>query len=571
MLRGIFGDRGFIWVTLVYGIVVSLLTLALPISVQVLIGAVANTAVVRSVVVLAIVLFTLLALSGLLVAMQTYVLELFQRRFYGRMSAEIALRTIYSRTDRIEQINREGLMNHYFEIDVILKALPSLLSNGLALGLQTLVGYLVVSFYHPVFLFFCVVHALMVYLIWRHADRGAVESVIQLSSAKHEMARWLEALARNHRHFKSEAGISFAVRRTDELADKYIARHKRHFGYFFSQHVGMLALYAIGSAVVLGVAGWLVIQGQLSLGQLVAAELILGAIFVGLSRASYYLELYYSIRGSLDKLSRVYHLPLEIVSGDQKIEEWHGDVVISGAAVNVRGCTYHIDAEFPAGSQTLVAAENSGIVMATLDILWGARRPDSGGATLGGHDVRDFDPHRLRNEVKVVADSNLFECTVVDYLHIGDPDLSRAKMRELLNVVGLSSVIEQLPGGLDCLLNDGGMPLSNSEVLRLKIAQAIASRPRVLILSPACDVLRLHRRQRILDYLNENSDLILIVFSNRRDLDHVSRYMNLCDSRSQVFLSLEELLAEEARAAALRESGPPKAVPPADPIVKESA
>ncbi|MEM6575295.1 MAG: hypothetical protein AAF736_13560, partial [Pseudomonadota bacterium] len=160
VLNGIFTDRGFLAVTVIYGIGVSLLTLALPISVQVLIGAVANTAVVRSVVVLAIVLFALLALSGLLVAMQTYVLELFQRRFYGRMTSEIAVRTLYSETVSFERISREGLINHYFEIDVILKSLPSLLSNGLALVLQTLVGYAVVSFYHPVFLFFCVVHAL---------------------------------------------------------------------------------------------------------------------------------------------------------------------------------------------------------------------------------------------------------------------------------------------------------------------------------------------------------------------------------------------------------------------------
>ncbi len=546
VLGGIFADRNFLTVTLIYGVGVSLLTLALPISVQVLIGAVANTAVVRSVVILALVLFALLALSGMLVAMQTYVLELFQRRFYGRMTSEIALRTVYSQTVGFERINREGLINHYFEIDLILKSLPSLLSNGLALVLQTLVGYAVVSFYHPVFLFFCVVHALLVYLIWRHADAGAVKSVIELSSAKHETARWLESLARNHRQFKSAHGVDYAIGKTNRLIDEYIVKHKKHFGYFFSQHIGLLTLYAAGSAIVLGVAGWLVIQGQLSLGQLVAAELILGAIFAGLSRFSYYLELYYGIRGSLDKLSRFYQVRLEDNGGDQHIENWRPCASFDKATVDLRGRLYHLDAEFPAGSQTLVAGENAGIVMAVKDLLWGARRPESGSVSLDDHEVRDFAPQELRDQVVVVDDPLIFECTIASYLHIADAHLSRAGIRELLDMVGLSQVVDQLPGGLESQLNDAGMPLSNSEILRLKIAQAIAAKPKLLILTPACDLLRLHRRRQILEHLRTMPDTTLIVFSNRRDLDHFDRYMLLNDGHTSMHGSVQELIRAEA-------------------------
>ncbi len=546
VLSGIFADRGFLTVTLIYGIVVSLLTLALPISVQVLIGAVANTAVVRSVVVLAVVLFLLLALSGILVSMQTYVLELFQRRFYGRMTSEIALRTVYSQTTGFERINREGLINHYFEIDLILKSLPSLLSNGLALVLQTLVGYIVVSFYHPVFLLFCVVHALLVYLIWRQADAGAVRSVIDLSSAKHDTARWLESMARNHRQFKSGRGSDYAIKRTNLMIDDYIVKHKKHFGYFFSQHIGLLVLYAAGSAIVLGVAGWLVIQGQLSLGQLVAAELILGAIFAGLSRASYYLELYYGIRGSLEKLSRFYQVPLEDNGGDQHIEGWQPQAEFDQVTVDLRGRIYHLSASFPAGSQTLVAGENAGIVLAVRDLLWGARRPESGSVTLDDHEVRDFAPQELRDQVIVVDDALIFESSIAGYLQIAKPDLSRARMRELLDIVGLSSVVDQLEDGLESHLNEAGMPLSGSEILRLKIAQAIAAEPKLLIFTPACDLLRLHRRRRILQKLEDMPGTTLIVFSNRRDLDHFDRYMLLNDGHTSTHSSIEELTEAEA-------------------------
>ncbi|MEM9301740.1 MAG: ABC transporter ATP-binding protein [Pseudomonadota bacterium] len=545
--RTLFQDSRFVWVATIYGVGVSLLTLALPISVQVLIGAVANTAVIRSLLILSAVLLILLLISGLMVAMQTYVLEVFQRRFYGRMTREIALRTIYADTSEFERMNREQLINYYFEIDIIQKSLPSLLSQGVALLLQTLVGYIVVSFYHPVFLFFSVAHAMMVYLIWRSADRGAVKSVIGLSKAKHEMANWLESIARNHRLFKSQQGIGYAVDRTDRYAADYIEKHKKHFSYTFSQHLGFLGLYALGSAIVLGVAGWLVIRGQLSLGQLVAAELILGAIFIGLSRFSYYLELYYGICASVDKLSRYFDLTLETPRGDRRIDDWEPHVVFDHTSTAFRGRNYRIDAEFPPGSRTLIAPESSGLIMVFRDLIAGLRQTTSGRVMLGGHDVQDFDAHQFRNHVAVVSDSQIFDCTIAEYLQIGDPSMTRAQMRELTKVVGLKPVIDELPDGLDTLLNDAGLPLSTSEIIRLKIALALAFRPRVLVFTQSCDVLRPGRRRAILEYVGNMPNTTFINLSNRRDVEEFDRYMLLGNGTTQVVDTLDEMVAHERR------------------------
>ncbi|MEO0974078.1 MAG: ABC transporter ATP-binding protein, partial [Pseudomonadota bacterium] len=73
-------DGRFLFVAIVYGIAISIFTLAVPLSVQVLIEAVANTTLMRAVVVLALVLFSVLALSGMLVAMQVWAMEVFERR-----------------------------------------------------------------------------------------------------------------------------------------------------------------------------------------------------------------------------------------------------------------------------------------------------------------------------------------------------------------------------------------------------------------------------------------------------------------------------------------------------------
>ena len=86
------------------------------------------------------------------------------------------------------------------------------------------------------------------------------------------MAGWLEELARANSFFKSHRSIEHAVSRSEELSHHYVDEHKRHFFYTFGQLIGFLALYAVASAALLGLGGWLVISGELTLGQLVAAS-----------------------------------------------------------------------------------------------------------------------------------------------------------------------------------------------------------------------------------------------------------------------------------------------------------
>ncbi|MEQ8494066.1 MAG: ABC transporter ATP-binding protein, partial [Gammaproteobacteria bacterium] len=109
-------ERRFYVLMLVYGVAVSALSLSVPLSVQVLIGTVVNSALVNQVIVLAIVLFALLGLSGLFAAVQVYLMELFERRFFSRIVSEVTLRLVYAEPNHMASINRDELVNRYFDI-----------------------------------------------------------------------------------------------------------------------------------------------------------------------------------------------------------------------------------------------------------------------------------------------------------------------------------------------------------------------------------------------------------------------------------------------------------------------
>jgi putative ABC transport system ATP-binding protein len=134
---------------LIYGAAISLLSLATPISVQLLVNAVANIALPAPLYTLSAVLFGLLLLAGLLSALRVHIMALFERRFFARMVAEITLRAVHARNPFFHDRRNGDLFNRFFDLATVQKALTSLLIGGFAIVLQSAVGLVVTSFYHP--------------------------------------------------------------------------------------------------------------------------------------------------------------------------------------------------------------------------------------------------------------------------------------------------------------------------------------------------------------------------------------------------------------------------------------
>lgn len=321
-------ERNFIWVIIIYGIGISLLTLAVPAAVQYLINTIVNIGSFRAVLVLAFSLFLILLTSGVLSAIRMWVVELYERRIFARLTSEISFKVMASPKDQFKG-PYAGSSNRYFEILLLQKNIPFIMLDGFALVLQTAVGFALVSFYHPWLFIFNTGVVLTIYTIWRAWSSGAKRTAIERSKQKYATAKWLADLESLKKKPTSDALMSEAAVGTEEQISRFIDAQRQHFSYTFPQSLLFLALYALGSAGLLGVGGWLVIEGQLSVGQLVAAELIMASIFLGLSRFSTYLKAYYELYGSADKLEELLSLPEDqmpstdhgAATGSQKSEE----------------------------------------------------------------------------------------------------------------------------------------------------------------------------------------------------------------------------------------------------------
>ncbi|OYY91385.1 MAG: ABC transporter ATP-binding protein [Sphingomonas sp. 28-66-16] len=521
-------QRGLFVLAIIYGIGISLLSLATPISVQMLINSVANTALPAPLFTLAAILFALLMLSAVLSALRFYLLELFRQHIFARLVAEITLRAVHARNPFFGDDRKGDLFNRYFEVMNLQKAVPSLLIGLFTILLQSAVGFVVTSFYHPFFLGFNLLFILLTWAIWRLWSRGAMTTAVELSHAKYDTAHWLESVGASNGFYKSSRHLSYAIDRSEAQTARYVSTYRRHMRYSFTQTVAFLILYAIASAGLLAMGGWLVIQGQLSIGQLVAAELILSSIFYGVSQLGPYLEIFYDLVVAVEELGLLYAIPQETPGRLSGAGNTSGDLIFS----DVRLGAVSITCTIPDRAR-LIAGADPETQRAFALLLKRHSVPDRGFITLGGAELGALDAYQLRSDVIVLDRPTIVECSIRDYLELCAPDGGHQRMMEVITIVGLDHRVGALPGGLDTVLAATGSPLSITEMMRLKLAGAILARPKLLVMSPLYDMISRDALQSMFEAMRDLPGSI-IYFTDRQQAPALDGFLWLGADRQGV-------------------------------------
>ena len=496
-------ERRDVLVVVLFAVAAATLSLASPIAVESLVNTVAFGVLMWPVVVISLALLFCLALAAAIRAMKIFVIECLQRRLFVRVVADYSRRLPRARLDSFDHEYGPELTNRFFDILNLQKSLATLLLDGVSVIVTAVVGMIVLAFYHPFLLGFDVVLLLMMAFLLLVLGRGGVRTSLVESHTKYDVAGWLEEIVRSPRTLKFGEGEHLALRKADELAGRYVEARKNHFRVVWRQTLFALGLQVIASTALLGLGGWLVINRQLTLGQLVAAELIVSLVVASAAKLGKYAETYYDLLAGAEKLGVVTDLPLERENGES--------LARTNAGMSVRG----IDIREIDGRATLFQGEwlampNERVALAgragsgrssLLEALCGLREAGPGCLELDGIDVRSLCPARLREQVALVGEGDLIIGTIEENIRLGRSHLTPVEIRRAIDDVGLRETIRLLPGELQTRLNDRGGPLSSSQIIRLLIARAVAGRPRLLLVDGLLDLLDPRDRQPLLALL----------------------------------------------------------------------
>lgn len=495
-------DARDIAVVILFAIGVGILTLATPIAVQSLVNFVAFGGLMQPLFIIGILLFAFLAMAGIIRTYKSYIVDVLQRRIFVRVVGDLAYRLPRVRIDEFDSRSGPELVNRFFDVLTVQKASATLLLDGVGVLLQALIGLIILAFYHPFLLAFDVLLIVAIFFILFVLGRGAVKTAIRESKAKYAVAASLEEIALHPLMFKQAGGSDFAWHRTDALAAEYVQARRSHFNVVLRQIIGAVTLQAVAGTALLTIGGFLVIQGELTLGQLVAAELIVSIVLASFAKLGKQLEGIYDLLAGVDKLGQLIDLPLERQDGEAlatdpsagAISLVHVEFAFDGG-VDVFD---RLDLEISAGERVLIVGDHGAGKSTLTDLLCGARAPTAGRIELDGVDFREMSLDAIRRHIVVVKGLEIVEGTVTDNVRLNRSDVSKEDVRNALKDVGLLNAVRNLPDGLDTPLNNFGRPLSYGQARRLMVARAIAAKPRIIVLDGLLDELDAASRDTVI-------------------------------------------------------------------------
>lgn len=494
-------EWGDVVIIFVYSIFVALLSLATPVAVEAMVSTVMFGVVVWPIIWLALMLLLCLTVASVIHATEAYVIEVLQRRLFVRTAMDFADRLPRVKMEAYEKHFGPETVNRFFDIIQVQKACSTLLMDGVSIILTTAVGLVVLAFYHPYLLAFGIGLILCMGVLIL-LGRGAIAKSLAESHSKYEVLNWLQELARSPRSFKTGSGTSLAIHRAEELAKEYVNNRASHFNVVFRQFVFGLFLFVVANVLLLSLGGYLVMARQLTQGQLIAAELIVGLVIGSFLKLNKYLDAWYDLCTAVVKLSMVTDLPLERKGGasfscNEGIEVRVKELSYEGQHRILDQLSWTVEA----GQKVALSGRSGTGKSVLLDVIAGLREPTTGIIELDGIDLRDLELESIRREVAHVGGVEIFAGTIMENLRVGRDGIGLHQIREALTTVGLERTIQNLPNGLQTTLIPTGSPLSFSQSLRLCIARAILGNPRLLILDGVLDLIDLSDSKLLLDVL----------------------------------------------------------------------
>ncbi len=248
---------------------------------------------------------------------------------------------------------------------------------------------------------------------------------------------------------------------------------------------------ALGSSLILGFGARMVVNGELTLGTLVAFLSYIVSFYEPLRRLTEVDNTFQQAIAAGERIFELLDTKSEIQDAPDaiRLDEIEGYVVFD--QVHFRygdGDKVLEDVTFDmAPGETVALVGPSGAGKTSIaKLLCRFYDPDSGRVLVDGQDLRRVEVQSLRQHIAVVLqDTFLFNTTVRDNLRYGNPDATEEQMLDAAKAAHAHEFIRELPAGYDTEIGERGVKLSGGQKQRLALARAILADPRILILDEA--------------------------------------------------------------------------------------
>ena len=528
-------ERRILGLIVSYSIAIGLFSLIVPLTVQELVNTFAFALQPITIVTLAAVMVAGLLFVGAFRALQYYAVEVLERRIFARVAIAMAQQLPHLRYQGF----KPRYANYFVETILMQRAVSVLLVDLINVIVGGAVGMTILVFYHPYFLLFNAILLVGFNVVFFLMSHGGLKADMELSHAKYDTLHWFQEIAYNLLHFKSTDSQALLVKKTDQLLDTYVSVRKSRFGILIRQYLGSLGWQALAHSGLIATAGWLLGIGQLTLGQFVAAEVVVSGILSSFDGVVKRMGHIYYFLTALTELSFLFSLPKDQDTATLSIPL--PDPTVHGIRVTCKDLTFapaggppvfeHFNLEVTPGEKIGIYADTTMAKTALARVLGGLESPTSGVIRYNGVDLRHLNLDSVNRFRGFILDSqlSLFEGTLEENILLGRDYIPYSDVRWALRFTELEEEVDALPHGLKTHVRTAGKIFAPTHIVRILVARAILGRPQLLIFEGILHNMHPAMRETILRRLCSKEEPWSVIFvSNDPNLTpHVDRRIML--------------------------------------------
>jgi ATP-binding cassette, subfamily B, bacterial HlyB/CyaB len=302
---------------------------------------------------------------------------------------------------------------------------------------------------------------------------------------------------------------------------------------------------AVGSTALLWYGATLVIQNQLSIGQFVAFNMMVGYVISPVVAVANLWDELQEVLISVERLNDVFEAQPEGNSPALALTELKGAVVFEDITFRYsdeddRNTLQNISFQAQPG-ETIAIVGRSGSGKSTLvKLLEGLYQPTQGRVIIDGHDIRHVDLRSLRSQLGVVPqDCFLFSGTILENITLHRAEYTLEQAIAVAKLAEAHSFIQALPLGYQTKVGERGCSLSGGQRQRIAIARALLSDPRILILDEATSSLDTESERRFQQNLTQ--------ISRGRTIFAIAHRLSTVRNADQVLVIDQGILVEQGK------------------------
>lgn len=553
LLRLLSTEKKEITYILFYAVIIGAISLVLPLGIQTTVELVSGGVFFSSIYLLITLVIVGVLVAGGLQMMQITLVENVQRRIFTKAAFEFTFRIPRIKVESILKNYAPELVNRFFDVMTLQKGLPKLLIDLSSAVIQIFFGLLLLSLYHPFFVFFSLILVTVLVAIFYLTGPRGLDSSLKESKYKYKVVQWLEELARAIQSFKLAGNTDLPIRKTDQNVTNYIKYRKTHFSILLTQFSFIVVFKGLVTAGLLIMGTILVVDRQITLGQFVASEIIIILILNSVEKVIMYMDVVYDMLTAVDKISHVTDLPLDKLGGIDFPPRKRGN----GFSVQVNNLRFTypgdrepvlkgINLQIQSGERVCIAGPGGAGKTTLTNIISGLLTDFDGSVTINNYSVRDLDLIHLRNHIaKNISPEDLFDGTLLENVTLGKADRTVDDAMQAISKAGLTDRINELPEGLSTHIISGGKGFSSTMIHRLILARCLAKNPELIILNDFFNPLKKTDKVDLVQRLvNDNGYTLILVSNDPLVMAACDRVVVLYDGNIVADGKWEELLAK---------------------------